>query len=133
MGSTSLANLAKSNGALNRVWPSPSWNHDTAGSTRGLGGGLTFAYDDSICDELLPSFIESEYGPWGIAFITCDNVKQAIRSAFASWSSNHPVLKFHDGTRACCLPRYPPCFYSQPTAHCSYGSAWHAPHSPLAQ
>jgi len=91
-----LAGLVDSHGAVNRIWPSPSDPY----STRGLGGGLTFAYDPSVCDELLPAFTES-HKLWGVSFIDCDSIKQAIRSAFASWSANHPSLKFHDVTADC--------------------------------
>ena len=93
----SLASLARSNGALNRIWASPA----DSGSDYGLGGGITFAYDDEkICGDLLPSFSESSR-LWGVAFIDCDSIKAAIRSAFASWSSNHPSIKFHDVTADC--------------------------------
>ena len=85
----SLSQLVASGGALNRVWPLPA----EARSTRGLGGGLTFAYDDEkICGELLPSFSESR-ALWGVAFIDCDSIKAAIRSAFASWSANAAVRR----------------------------------------
>ncbi len=96
LASRSLAALVDSHGALNRVWPMPSEPF----STRGLGGGLTFAYDPSICDELLPAFSESD-GLWGVSFVDCESIKAAIRSAFASWSANHPMLKFHDVTADC--------------------------------
>ena len=38
---------------------------------------------------------------WGVAFIDCDSIKAAIRSAFASWSANHPTISFHDVTQDC--------------------------------
>jgi hypothetical protein len=90
-----LASIVATNGAINRIWTAP---RDTL-SSRGLGGGLTFAYDDvKICSDLLPAFSESAT-LFGVSFIDCNSIKESIRSAFASWSSNHPSLKFHDGGR----------------------------------
>ena len=85
---TSLAQLRASRGNLNRVWTYPP----DATSSAGLGGGLTFAYDRKICDELLPAMSEAS-GLWGLRFVDCDTIFAAIRSAFASWSVNHPDIR----------------------------------------
>lgn len=93
---TTLDQIRASNGAISRMWHSPP----DRTSTSGLGGGLTFAYDRKICDDLLPSMSEAS-GLWGTSFVDCDSIFAAIRSAFASWSSNHPSIKFHDVTADC--------------------------------
>ena len=90
--------IRASNGAVNRVWSLPE---DTTNS-KGLGGGLTFAYDEKICDELLPAMSEAS-GLWGLSFVDCSSISAAIRSAFASWTVNHPNIKFHDVTNDCRL------------------------------
>ena len=91
--------LASSNGAINRIWYLP----EAAREHGGLGGGISFAYDEErICGDLLPAFSESA-NLWGASFIDCGSIKAAIRSAFASWTSNHPMLKFHDVTQDCNL------------------------------
>ena len=92
----SLAGIRASNGNINRVWTLPP----AATASAGLGGGLTFAYDSKICDELLPAMSEAS-GLWGISFVDCDSIYAAIRSAFASWTVNHPDIKFHDVTSDC--------------------------------
>ena len=92
----SLQRLRESNGAINRVWNSPL----EATSTDGLGGGLSFAYDTNLCDELLPSFSEAS-GLWGLTFVDCESIFAAIRTAFSTWSTNHPSLKFNDVTAEC--------------------------------
>lgn len=95
---STLDQLRASNGALNRVWNAPL----EATNTEGLGGGLTFAYDPNICADLLPAFAESS-GLWGVSFVNCDSITAAIRTAFASWSTNHPSLKFNDVTADCAM------------------------------
>lgn len=93
----SLELLRKSNGALNRIWNAPT----DATTSAGLGGGLTFAYDRKICEDLLPAFSEAT-GPFGgFSFVDCDTIYAAIRTAFSSWATNHPYLKFNDITADC--------------------------------
>ena len=93
--SLSLSALRESNGAVNRLWNAPA----DSSSVEGLNGGLTFAYDRSMCEKLLPAFSEAS-GLWGVSFVDCDSIFAAIRTAFASWSTNHPALKFNDVVRA---------------------------------
>jgi hypothetical protein len=91
-----LEDIRRSKGAVNRIWSLPP----EVNSLRGLGGGITFAYDHKICDDLLPAMSES-IGLWGMSFVDCGTVFAAIRAAFASWSHNHPLLNFHDVTADC--------------------------------
>ena len=66
---------------------------------RGLGGAITFAYDEAaICEELLPAF---GVDLWGLHFVTCETIYAAMRQSFAAWTSNHPAIKFHDVTSDC--------------------------------
>ena len=67
---------------LGFIWNMPS---DPA-STAGLGGGITWAWDEHLCRRLLPRFHEDLLF---IEFITCDVLKAAMRRGFASWADNH--------------------------------------------
>ncbi len=61
---------------------------------RGLGGGLEYAIDDSIC---------------GLNFIddsNCEIRKEIIAEAFAEWRSGHPALRFTDVSNAV-IPAFP--------------------------
>ena len=53
---------------------------------RGLGGGLEYAIDDSICEM---RFIDGS---------SCAQIEQALRDALDHWGSGHPSLSFTDIT-----------------------------------
>ncbi len=53
---------------------------------RGLGGGLEYSVDVSICEL---NFVDDT---------NCDQAKNVIAQALDRWSSGHPVLKFTDVT-----------------------------------
>ena len=90
-----LAELKASNGAINRVWDLPA----TAGaSVRGLGSGISYAWDPTLCDQLLPTFGEDISG---MSFITCDNLRAAWARALTTWSVHHPQISFTDVSKAC--------------------------------
>ena len=79
---------------LNYVWTEPALSSDSFG----LGGGLTWAFDMSMCGMLLDMFSESLFGA---ALVDCSSLKAAIHRAFASWSDNSPRLSFIDVTTEC--------------------------------
>lgn len=54
---------------------------------RGLGGGLEFSMDQSVCDRL--TFLDSPTP-------TCDQIRAALRSAFDRWAQGNPTLAFTD-------------------------------------
>ena len=71
-----------------RRWHTPS---DVL-SNAGLGGGLAFVVEASLCARLLPRFR-------GEAFVDCHALDDAIQRALHSWSDNHPsVLTFRNIT-----------------------------------
>ncbi len=74
----------------------------TAGSDHaehaGLGGGITWAWDDQLCDDLLPQFNEDL---WFAPLVTCGSLRAAMTRAFASWAAHHPLINFHDVTNEC--------------------------------
>lgn len=77
---------------------------DEALGDTGLSGGLAFAIDESLCDELLPLFREdapSLAGAMGIDFVSCEDLNEAIGRAMTTWSLNHPYINFYNVTDEC--------------------------------
>ena len=79
---------------LGYLWSQPS----DPSSHRGLGGGITWAWDPNLCDALLPTFKEDFFF---VPFVTCPSLKSAMHRAFASWSDNSAALSFNDVTAEC--------------------------------
>ena len=63
-----------------------------------MGGAITFAWDPKMCTILDPLF---GIDLWGFDFSSCGEISSAVLSAFDSWSSNHPRIKFVDVTNEC--------------------------------
>ena len=88
------------------------WTHNPAGAPHaagtpekrreellGLGGGVTWAWDTTLCDDLLPKFREG-----AIVYnqlVTCEGVQAAVKRAFAKWESNSRFIKMVDMTAEC--------------------------------
>jgi len=75
-------------------------SHD-ADPTRGLGGGITWAIHPDFCEELLPRFRAERLFFGRLAMFSCEEIRAAISVSLTTWSSNHPLLSFHDVTEAC--------------------------------
>lgn len=75
--------------ALDHFLNAPRWIANTdsliTSGTRGLGGGLEYVLDDSLCEL---QFVETD--------LTCEDIKSAFRQALAVWSEGHPDLNFTD-------------------------------------
>lgn len=67
-------------------------------SHRGLGGGLTWAWDPTLCDHLQGRFREDFFF---VPFIKCEDLRAAMHRGFASWSDNSARIAFHDVTAEC--------------------------------
>ena len=89
-------------GLTQYVWTTPSGQWDE----QGLGGGLTYAWDSTLCDDLLPHFNERHV--WGVEFVSCKSLRAAMERAFASWEANHALVRFHDVTNMCSLDNSTP-------------------------
>jgi hypothetical protein len=75
------------------------WNHpNDPASDDGLAGGITWAWDDSLCTKLLPRFSEDIFF---IQMIDCSTIKAAVHRGFQSWSDNHARISFVDVTEEC--------------------------------
>jgi hypothetical protein len=80
---------------LGYLWTSP----EDPFSDEGLGGGITWAWDDALCDLLEPRFHEDLF-IFG-NYINCQDFKSAVSRAFDKWSANNKFLKFLDVTNEC--------------------------------
>ena len=61
-------------------------------------GGIAYAWDDALCDAILPKFRED------IIFfnlVTCHDLKAAASRSMASWGANHEYISFVDVTEEC--------------------------------
>ena len=78
---------------LGFLWSFPELSNDT----RGLGGGITYAWDPELCGQLEPTFRENE----DMAHINCADIKASVHRAFGAWASNSRFIKFNDVTHEC--------------------------------
>ena len=70
---------------LGFFWSAPQ----VQSSASGLGGGITWAWDSTLCSKLLPLFHETVFG---YQLVTCETIKAAVHRGFASWADNHPTI-----------------------------------------
>jgi hypothetical protein len=80
---------------LGYLWHYP----DDPSSDRGLGGGITWAWDPELCGKLLPKF--GERYAMGAEFVSCKYLRAAMHRSFNEWSSNHAKISFVDVTEEC--------------------------------
>jgi hypothetical protein len=83
--------------------------------TRGLGGGITWAWDDALCPALAPLLKEDLFF---YPLVECHNLKASMNRAFESWASNHRFISFVDVTEACRQR------YGAVHANCSLAEVW---------
>jgi len=87
---------------LGYIWTFPeSPNDDT-----GLGGGITYALDPKLCDDMLPRFMEDI---WFIPFLNCGDLEDAFTRGLEAWSKNHPLISFVDVSEECKQQDVTPC------------------------
>ena len=77
-------------------------------SNRGLGGGIQWAWDDSLCtgtragkDFLHEHATLEEQFREGKLFVDCTDIKAAMHRAFKVWEDMHQHIKFVDVTEEC--------------------------------
>lgn len=75
--------------------PSDAYSHE------GLAGGITFAIHPLFCEQMKPRFPEESQGAFGVSFLSCDRLRQAVLGAFNTWAINHKRIHFEDVTKAC--------------------------------
>lgn len=79
---------------LGSLW---HWPESTS-ETRGLGGGITYAWDPALCDRLMPLFREDLAA---VSFIGCEDAQSALFRAMNAWAANSRFVKFVDVTAEC--------------------------------
>jgi len=67
----------------------------------GLGGGITFAFDPSFCEDMILKFEEAQGAIKFYDFVTCDTIKDVVSSAFATWEGNNRNVYFTDVSNIC--------------------------------
>jgi len=80
--------------SLGHLWDLP-WATDDA---TGLGGTITWAFDEALCEHLLPEVRENF---WFISLVTCDSLRASVHRAFDTWAMNSRHIKFTDVTESC--------------------------------
>lgn len=80
--------------ALGFLWQLP----EEARSSRGLGSGITWAWDDTLCDAIQPLFSEDLFFA---PLVRCFDLKAAMHRAFDSWAANHRFISFVDVSEEC--------------------------------
>lgn len=90
--------------ALGYYWHFPTLADDN----RGLGGGITWAWDDTLCKTDDDAYIgsgklEDQFKEdfFFARFVTCVDMRAAMHRAFTTWSDAHPLLNFIDVTEEC--------------------------------
>ena len=85
-----------------RIWSYPHGQDAPHASQtavgHGLRGGITWAWDDRLCDHLEPNLREAVFG---FSLADCFSLKAAMHRAFESWASNHRLISFVDVTAEC--------------------------------
>lgn len=85
---------------LGYLWSMPENLYDESGELddRGLGGGITWAWDPKLCKLLEPRFKEDVLFS---NYINCEDFKSAVSRAFDKWSANSRFINFVDVTAEC--------------------------------
>ena len=96
---------------LGYLWAQPSWTQET----RGLGGSITWAWDETLCNEIVPRFEEHF---WAIPLVSCESVKASMHRAFDTWAMNSRSLKFTDVSTRCRAAGY------AGAASCPFAEIW---------
>ena len=82
------------------AWPMP----DNLTSIIGLGGGLTWAEDEALCESLKDRFDSETFDYFGVrvfSFVSCEEITDALLRGFSSWADNHGRLSFFSIGREC--------------------------------
>lgn len=80
--------------SLGHLWHLPGQSGDPAG----LGGSITWAMDEGLCNQLLPLVRENSYY---YDFVSCESLRETVHRAFDTWAMNSRHIKFTDVTAKC--------------------------------
>jgi hypothetical protein len=74
------------------VWHAPG--PDERPTTRGLGNGISWGFEPSFCEAILPTI--REHSPAYASGVTCDDLKAATRRALSAWSLNNDAIAWYE-------------------------------------
>ena len=77
---------------------------ESSGSDEGLASGISFALHPDFCDRLMPLFPENtemDSSFFGARFLSCKELRDAIKRGFDTWAINHKKINFVDVTDSC--------------------------------
>lgn len=106
--------VADPQATLGYLWAQPG----LAREDRGLGSSITWAWDENLCDLIVPRFEEHF---WAIPLVSCASVKASVHRAFDTWAMNSRFLKFTDVSERCIAEGYT----GEPT--CPFAEIWVTP------
>ena len=89
-GQHAYANAFES--AWGYVWHAPG--PDERPTTRGLGNGISWGFEPSFCEAILPTI--REHSPAYASGVTCDDLKAATRRALSAWSLNNDAIAWYE-------------------------------------
>ena len=89
-GQHAYANAFES--AWGYVWHAPG--PDERPTTRGLGNGISWGFEPSFCEAILPTI--REHSPAYASGVTCDDLKAATRRALSAWSLNNDAIVWYE-------------------------------------
>jgi hypothetical protein len=89
---------------LGYYWHQP----EDVSDNRGLGGGIAWAFDDTMCKDGEASYIgngvfEDQFKEdlFFAPFVTCISIRASLHRAFKTWTDVHPLIRFVDVTEEC--------------------------------
>jgi hypothetical protein len=104
--------------ALGFLWTLPENTNDT----RGLGKGITWAWDPNLCPTILGFFREDLFFA---PLVQCRDLKAAMHRAFSSWAANNRFISFVDVTAEC------DTLHGGVYSNCSIAELWVTSRNPL--
>ena len=67
---------------------------DERPTPRGLGKGISWGFEPSFCEAILPTI--REHSPAYAPGVTCDDLKAATRRALSAWSLNNDAIAWYE-------------------------------------
>ena len=66
---------------------------DERPTPRGLGNGISWGFEPSFCEAILPTI--REHSPAYASGVTCDDLKAATRRTLSAWSLNNDAIVWY--------------------------------------
>jgi hypothetical protein len=99
-----IAQSTEYRSSLGYYWHQPEKVWDN----RGLGGGIAWAFDDTMCNDgqtkrIGNGVFEDQFREnlFFTPFVTCISIRASLHRAFNTWTAAHPLIYFVDVTEEC--------------------------------